>query len=55
MNGVYNDRDLVDIRKVDGLVNTTSYCKEFSFSSCDINGIVYCFDDWSIMAINVEY
>ena len=40
-------------RKVNSLVNTVSYYKEFGFSSHNIDSVVYYLDDQSIMAMNM--
>ena len=45
MDRVCNNKDTFDIRKTGSLINTASYCKEFSFSGCDINHIMYSLND----------
>ena len=53
VNGACNDKDFADIRKMNSLVNPASYHKEFGFSSYDINSVVYCLNNWSIMTIDM--
>ena len=55
MNGVCDDDNLIHLRKKGGLINTTSNDKEFSFSRCDIDHIMYSLDDWVIASMNVGY
>jgi len=43
MNSVSDNKDFVGVRDLTGLINITSYGKEFSFSSGNINGIVHFF------------
>ena len=42
---VCNDKDIFNVGKIDSLVNTASYHKEFGFSRHNINCIIYCLDD----------
>ena len=55
MNGVYNDNNLINVRKMDSLVDTVSYCKKFGFSRYDLNHIMYSFDDQVIVTVDMEY
>ena len=55
MDGVYDGKDMIGIEKMSSLINTISYCKEFSFSRCNINRVINCLDDQSVMTINMSY
>ena len=37
----------------DGLVDSTSDCEELSFSSSDVYYVVNCFDDWSVVRVDM--
>ena len=51
MNRIYNDNDLIDIREMNSLVNTTSYHKKFCFSRHDVYFIMNYLDNWTITDI----
>ena len=51
MNRVYDNYNFPNTLKIDSLIYTTSYSKQFSFSSCDINYMMDCFDDLFVMNI----
>ena len=55
MNRVGNNDDSPNIRQVSGLVNATSNSKHFSFSVCDVYGMVDSLDNWSIVNMNAYY
>jgi len=40
---------LIDVVQTGGLINTASDGEELSFSGRDINGMMDCFDDWTVM------
>ena len=52
---VHNNKDTFDVGKIGSLINIISYHKEFSFSSHNINCMVYSLDNWSVMDINMCY
>ena len=39
----------------DGLVDSTSDCEELSFSISDVYYVVNCFDDWSVVRVDMWY
>ena len=55
MNGVYDDNDLIHIRRIDSLINVTSYDKKFSFSKHNIDYMINGLDDWVIFTMDVGY
>jgi len=40
MNGVHNNENFLDVGKMNSLIDTTSDCKEFSFSSYNIDNMM---------------
>ena len=40
MNGVHDNYDFPNALKIGDLIYATSYSKQFSFSSCDINYVM---------------
>ena len=55
MDRVSDNNNLIDIRKIGLLVNTTSYCEKFCFGGCDIHCLMNHLDDWTIVNIDVSY
>ena len=55
MDVICNDNDSIDVVQTDGLINTISDGEELSFSGCDIDGIMYCLDNWTVIDMNVCY
>jgi len=53
MEWICNDNDFSDVRYAGGLINATSDSKEFSFSSCDVYSMVYCFDNGLVINMNM--
>ena len=45
MDGVCDDNNLIHVRKMGGLINTTYNGKKFGFSRHDINHMMYGLDD----------
>jgi len=39
----------------DGLVDSTSDCEELSFSNSDVYYVVNCFDNWSVVWVDMWY
>jgi len=54
MEQIYNNDNFSDVRYTGGLIDATSNGKEFSFSSCDIYGMIYGFDDRFVADMNVS-
>ena len=52
MDGICDD---IDVVHTDNLINTTSDGKELSFSSHDIDGMMDCLDDWTVMDVDMCY
>ena len=46
---------MLDIRNINGLVDSTPNCEELSFSGSDINHIVDRFGDWPVVWVDVQY
>ena len=55
MYKIYDNNDLINVRKMCNLDNTTSYCKKFGFCRYDSNCMIYSFDDRFIMVMDVGY
>ena len=55
MNKICDDNNLIDIGEMGGLINTTSYCKKFCFSRCNIYYMMNCLNDWTVMDMNMKY
>jgi len=53
MDEICDDEDSINIRETGSLINTTSYHKEFGFSRCNINYVMYYLDDWIVMDMDV--
>ena len=54
MNEVHDNYDFPNALKIGNLIYTTSYSKQFSFSSCDINYVIDWFDDLFVMNIDMR-
>jgi len=54
MNGVHNNYDFPDALKIGGFIYAIFYNKQFSFSSCDINYVMDCFDDLFVMNMDIR-
>ena len=52
---VCDNDDLIHITNKGGLIDTTSYGKEFGFSRCNIDCMMYGLDDWVIASMDVGY
>jgi len=52
MNGIHDNYDFPGTLKVGSLIYATSYSEQFSFSSCNINCVMDCFDD--LFVINMD-
>jgi len=52
---ITDDNDLTDIGKTCSLVDTTSYCEELCFSSCDVYSMMNHLDNWVVMDVDVSY
>ena len=55
MYRIHDNNNLIDVRKMCSLNDTTPYCKKFGFCKHDSNHIMYSFNDRFAMAMNVEY
>ena len=55
MGRITDDNDLTDVRKICSLVDTTSYCEELCFSSCDVYSMMNCLNNWVVMDIDISY
>ena len=55
MDRICDNNDSIDVRNMCSLNDATSYCKKFSFYRYDFNYIVYSFDDWVIVTVDVRY
>ena len=53
MNGICNNYDFPDILKIGSLIYTTSYSEQFSFSSCNINCMMDCFNSLFVMNMDI--
>ena len=53
MYRVYNNYDFSDVLNISGLIYTTPYSEQFSFSSSDIDCIIDHFDNLFIMNMNI--
>jgi len=53
MNRICNDDNLINVGQTSGLVNIVSDSKELSFSRHDINGMIDCLNDWTIMDMDM--
>ena len=53
MDGICNDKDIFDIGKIDSLIYTISYRKEFGFSRHNVNYVMYCLDDQSVINMDM--
>ena len=54
MEQICYNNNFSDVRYTGGLIDTISNGKEFSFSSCDIHGMMYSFDDGFVTDMNVS-
>ena len=54
VNRVYNNNNFPDTLKIGGLIYATSYVKQFSFSSYNINHMMDSFDDLFVMNMNMR-
>jgi len=52
---IYDDYDFIDVVQIDSLINIVFDGKELSFSSCNIDGMMDCLDDWTVMNIDICY
>ena len=52
MNGVYGNYNFPNALKISSLIYATSYSKQFSFSSYNINHVMNSFDD--LFIINMD-
>ena len=55
MDRVYNNDNLIDVEKMDLLVDTISYCKKFCFGEYNIYCLMNHLDDWTVVNMNVSY
>jgi len=46
---------MIDVRDTNSLVDTTSNGEELCFSGRDINSMMTCLNDWTIVRVNVWY
>jgi len=46
---------MFDVKDTNSLVDTASNDEELEFSSCDIDCMMNCFDNWFIMQVNMWY
>ena len=53
VDGICDNYDFGYILKMGSLIDTASYCKEFGFSTHNINCVVKSFDYWFIVSVNV--
>ena len=54
MNGVHNNEIFLNIKALNSLVDTVSSYKEFSFSGHNIDSMMQCLDNWSIIIVDVR-
>ena len=54
MEQICNNNNLSNVRYIGSLIDATSNSKEFSFSSCDIYGMMCGFDDGFVTDMNVN-
>ena len=54
MNGIHDNYDFSDTLKIGSLIYATSYSKQFSFSSYNINCVMNHFDDLFVMNMDMR-
>ena len=55
MNRICDDKDLIDIGKTGSLINATSYRKELCLNRHDVYCIMNCFDDRTVIDVDMSY
>ena len=54
MNGICNDNYFPNVLQISGLIYTTSYSEQFSFSRSDVDCLVDCFDDLFVIDVDMS-
>jgi len=55
MDGIYDNNDFRYTLEIGCLINATSDSKEFGFSASNVDHMVKCFDEWSVMNMDMHY